>query len=256
MKKYILPILILILSAVAVSLAFQQFVKEDFILLALTSVSGLLLFILSIMLFRTAKEDTSISEDTQFNETITHESSVVEVNPIDEVYTEEVEEVEVSSNTFQDLPIDSDTTSELTSESIITRDEILIESPNQIHESLSNIKARLKPKRDQYLLTSLFINLIYLMIVVYFLSNHLDFKQANLLNQLKELSLSNLLPFHVLTILVASITNYLAWYNNSRIMAIVTLALYIVSLMLLPLNFWGVIVQLILCYLGYNKLSS
>lgn len=258
MKKLILPIIITLFSIVTLALGIHQFMKQDYILFAMSSIATFLLAVISFLLFKNSS--TTSTKSTDYLNEAEEEISPQDLESSNEelLSTQHTDSIQVNDkineSTYSSTPVPIITKND--DLSIENNDESHVDNSNLIHESLSNIRTRLKPKKEQYLLFALIINLLYLVYAIYSLIVILPKENGDLITQLIQIASTNLLALHVLSILVASLTNYLAWQRNSKIMALVTMALYIFSLMLMPLNFWGVVVQLVLCYLGYSRLPE
>lgn len=258
MKKLILPIIITLFSIISLALGIHQFIKQDFILFAMSAIATFLLAVISFLLFKNSSTTSTKSYDylTEAEEEISPqdlESPNEELHvaqPTDQVQEDDNNNGTIYSSTSTPIITKNDDSS------FENNDESLVDNSELIHESLSNIRTRLKPKKEQYLLFALIVNLLYLVYAIYSLIIILPKENGDFITQLIQLASTNLLALHVLSILLASLTNYLAWQKNSKIMALVTMTLYIFSLMLMPLNFWGVVVQLVLCYLGYTRLPE
>lgn len=140
--------------------------------------------------------------------------------------------------------------------------EPIIEEPKKIIVNNENTNV-VKPKsnRSTTLLISSIMSLIYIGVLIYIIydltnltpSGDTAYDIGTAIGT--SLGVMMLYP-HIAFVVISFIFNVVAYIGNLSWSALVAAILYIVAMVLMPTYFFGVIIQMILCFMGYSKLKK
>jgi len=112
-------------------------------------------------------------------------------------------------------------------------------------------------KKNVLLLISWIIGLLYTVYLVYYMASTADASQAesSAYQAGTAIGIMIIMP-HAAFCGLAVIFNLLGWAMNKSWAALVAGILYAVALVLMPLYFFGVVVEIILCFIGFAKIRA